>query len=235
MTTPTYDELMGGVGRSVHFRSERYLVRVIFRQIQPELTVAEQRAKLHDMSMNGLSYDVPVGVAIPKKHTELPLQLSLAGEEAFSGTGRVVRIEMKPDGRGKVAVNIVDSFLDVPRLIKMHDDYVFGQKFSLGMSVYDLIPEAYRRACSEVAVFLRHWKTLLDSREEQLGDDVEEHQKLEMQAEESMRKGWETLRMAANDASRPFMKDKKVRQAAKMYTELMVTPLVEPAPLLGMA
>ena len=231
MTKATYIELSGGVGRSVHFRSERYRSRSILRQLQPNLTIAGGDASLYDVSMNGISFHLPASEEVPGRNEDLSITLTLAGEEAFSGKGRVVRTETEADRQTKVAVTLIDAFLDVPRLIQLHDEYAFEHALGQGLKVYDEVPIPYRQVCGEVAMFLGHWKVLLDHREERLRENGIPSADLEKRAEVQMRKGWQQVRLQANEASQECYKSKRVLRASKALTELLITPLVTPGPL----
>jgi len=228
----SYAELSGGVGRSVHFRSERFRSRAILRRLKPNLIIAGGGANLYDVSMNGISFHLPDNGKVPEENEELHIRLTLAGAEAFSGTGRVVRTELEPGGQVKVAVSLVDSFLDVPRMIRIHDIQAFKQEVARGLDIYDCVPDEYRQICGEVALFLRHWQRLLDNHEKGLGEHGgSTGWDIESRAEARMREGWQRLRSQANAASRECYNSRAVLQAAKALTELQVTPLVVLGPI----
>lgn len=231
MTRSNYAELSGGVGRSVHFRSERFRSRSILHQLQPNLAIAGGGASLYDLSMNGISFHLPAIGEVPEEGEVLSIRLSLAGKQAFSGDGRVVRTEPEADGRIKVAATLVDNFLDVPHLIRLHDDIAFDRELDRGLEVYACVPNAYRQVCSEVALFLQHWRALLDQRDQRSRENGAVSEDLEERAEARMREGWIRLRREANKSSLDCYVSREVLRAAKALTELQITPLVMPGPL----
>ncbi len=231
----TYEELSGGVGRSVYFRSQRFRSRTLLGELGPHLRAGDIQARLYDLSMNGVSFHMPPETDAPDAGDELSLVLSLRNVEAFAGRGRVVRVE-NDSGRIKVAVNIIDDFIDIPRLSALHDSFAFEQALAQGVDVYAAVPVAYRRVCFEVGAFLNHWRDLLDRRERELREDRDDDsgtafEAAEARAEAQMRVEWNALRQRANEACRAAFTDLGALRASKRLTELMVTRQLEPAPL----
>jgi extracellular factor (EF) 3-hydroxypalmitic acid methyl ester biosynthesis protein len=235
MSMSEYEELSGGVGRSVHFRSERYQSRTLMGSAKPSVFVGGQQVSLYDVSMNGLSYFPSPEADLPEVGTEHAVSMSFDTIEAFSGRARIVRVEDSAS-RSKIAMAILEDFIDIPRLATVHDSFAFEKALAQGTANYALVPSEYRDVVSQVATFLGHWKDLLDRREDEIGrsevalaeDSLEV---AERKAEEAMRVEWSRLRLAANEASLTLDRDRAAFHAAKRLTELMVTPLLKEAPL----
>lgn len=230
-----YEELSGGVGRSIHFRSERYQSRTLMGSAVPSVFIGGVQVSLYDVSMNGLSYFQPVGSEPHAVGTEHSVSMSFDTIEAFSGRARVVRVE-DAASRVKVGMTILDDFIDIPRLTSVHDSFAFEKALAQGTAKYDLVPRDYRDILSQVATFLAHWRDLLDRREAELSGGGgtlarENVERAEMKAEEAMRGEWTKLRLAANAASINLHQNRATFYAAKRLTELVVTPLLREAPL----
>ncbi|MCB9508045.1 MAG: hypothetical protein H6697_10300 [Myxococcales bacterium] len=164
-----YSELQGGVGRAVHFRTERFRSRALLGELSPELWVGDARARLYDVSMNGLSFYVPPSEA-PGDGLEVPIRLLLDGEEGFRGSARVVRTDVE-GGLVKIGATIVSGFIDIPRLVSLHDNAAFERSVSAGSRRYSSVPADYSASVHAASVFLAHWSRLLDERERRLVDD----------------------------------------------------------------
>lgn len=201
----------------------------------PSVFVGGKPVSLYDVSMNGLSYFPTPGTELPEIGSEHEVSMSFDTVEAFSGRARVVRVE-EPTSRSKVAMAILDDFIDIPRLGTVHDSFAFEKALSQGTAKYELVPREYREVVSRVSVFLAHWKYLLDRREAEIGraEGALAHESLalaEKKAEEAMRREWRPLRLAANAASISINSDRTTFHAAKRLTELQITPLLKEAPL----
>jgi len=228
-----YAELTGGAGRSVYFRSERYRSRALLSELRSDVDIAGLSGQLYDISMNGLSVMVARDATPPAEGALVPVRVSLAGVEAFAGNGRVVRVDSEGRAR-KVALAIEGDFIDIPRLSALHDRLAFERALERGADAYNVVPAGYAEAVSKVNIFLSHWASLLDAREERMRDDgatAEEVLAVEMLAEARMRVEWQALRLRANEAALACFGDPNALRAAKRLTELTVTPLLRPAPL----
>lgn len=227
---------MGGLGRSIYYRPKRYRPRSLAGQLPTRLRVGDTEVHLYDLSMSGLAYHLTTPASAPSKGSILPVELSIRDVIAFSGRGEVVRTE-EGNRRTKVAVRLINSLLEPSKLATLHDRLVFEDAMERGLAVFDDVPVSYKVACSDAALFLNHWRSLLDSREAKLlrGSSMSDSKRMleiEAAAEARMRAEWTSLRQRANGAALDVLGAQPgIVTASKRLTELQLTPLLLSAPI----
>ncbi len=230
----SYAELVGGLGGSVRYRALRYRARDLAPDLAPELRVDGRRAKLHDISLTGAAYS-PSEPELPEVGSKLPVTLMLGEKAAFRSEAEVVRSEARP-GRSKVAVRFLDRLLEVGELRRLHDRLDFDAAVAKGLDAYGAVGRDYRGICAEAALFLQHWRRVLDARERQLrGSGARadgELEAMERSAEAVMRPEWERIRTEGNRRAMELLDAPEALLAAKRMTETLVTPHLRPSPFL---
>ena len=226
--TDTYEHLSGGAGRTRFFRSERYNAREWLGRVRPVLLVDGEARQIHDLSMNGIAYYVPTLEGCAQAGEAVHIELRLGDGVVHAGQGEVIRAEATSRG-GKVALKLVSGFLDIPRVVALHDELALEHEFRREIAEdSELIPANYRRICGDLVHFLRRYRTLTERFETLVPSDATDasarREEFFHQVLPAFRKRWETLRTEANASIDAFHDDPDVRSAAKRYTEATVTP-----------
>lgn len=226
--TDTYEHLSGGAGRTRFFRSERYNAREWLGRVRPVLNVDGEARQIHDLSMNGIAYYVPSLEGAPATGDRVGIELALGGGTLHSGAGEVIRSEATSRG-GKVALKLTEGFLDIPKIVALHDELALEHEFRREIADDAArVPAEYRRVCGDLVHFLRRYRSLTERFEALVPTDATNAEARRLafyeQVLPSFRARWEALRVEANTHVDTFHDDPTVRAAAKRYTEATVTP-----------
>jgi extracellular factor (EF) 3-hydroxypalmitic acid methyl ester biosynthesis protein len=222
----TYEDLVGGAGRSVFFRSRRFRTQSLVGELPAAVEVDGQRANLYDLSMTGLAFHVRETGTVPEVGAVVPLRVVLRDTTAFMGRGQVVRTEREPR-RIKVGIRLVDALVDPMKIRELHDRLIVEEAISCGTDAFARVPVAYKQLCSDAAFFLNYWRTTLDrwedrtARDRRSGDVSDE---IELHAEARMRREWTKLRERGNELTRGIDVGDPIYFAAKRFTEIQLTP-----------
>ena len=236
-TGDSYEDLSGAVGRGVRFRTQRYRSSHLLDAAGPEIWLDGKVATLYDLSMNGMSVLVPEADGEMARGRVVDVRLDIAGGRFWQGKAKVVRFE-DDTSPARVGLSLVDGFIDVPALQRLHGDRAFDALIRRDIALRLQVPESYRTVCCDIAAFLGHWKMVLDRREAELRERRALREGMadaESRAEETMRPRWRNLRQRANDEVYAFWNEEGVHEAARELTKLVVTPHVTDAPLLHRA
>lgn len=224
--TGTYEHLSGGVAKGRFFRSERYAARDWLNRVQAVLFVDGAARTIHDLSMNGIAFYAESVEDAPGSGQSVPLRLMIGESTVFEGIGETIRAEKTSRG-AKIAMRLVNGFLDIPRVVALHDELALDEELSVGpVPDAEQVPDAYRLVCADTIHLLRRYRDILDRYESLLSeDDADGARRLQEVYDTSLvrfRDEWSTLRVRANELIQDF--DDDTRAAAKRYTESIVTP-----------
>ena len=231
----SYEELVGGLGRAIHFRTERYAARELLKRVRPVLRVEGEAFLLDDLSMNGLSFRQRSGPTanLWEPGKRVGVSLCLRDEVTYEGPCEVTRVEETHSGT-KIALKLLSGFIDIPRLVAVHDRHALSEDLDGGVAgdVSRIAPE-YRTLCADVVHLLRRYKDTMDRVESLRGDLAEDVERLEdtlRRCELRLTEEWNALRARANELVVDVPDDMRRLQAYKRYTEAVVTPEVLIAP-----
>jgi hypothetical protein len=224
--TNTYEHLSGGTARSRFFRTERYAAREWLNRVRAALDVDGEARNIHDLSMNGIAFYAPSLQEAPEVGASTPLRLLIGDTVAFEGRGEVTRAETTSRG-AKIAVRLEGGFLDIPRIMALHDELALDEELARGpVPDAEGIPVAYRVVCADTVHLLRRYRSILDRYEALLPkDDPQGQRRLQEVYDNALlqfRAEWGALRVRANELIGAF--DAPTRASAKRYTESVVTP-----------
>lgn len=228
----SYQDLSGGTGRRVYFRPRRYRRRALFGSAEPVVRIADADARLIDVSLSGLACELGDGRDIATGSV-VPVQLWIREERAFSARGKVVR---KDGGTSRLAVHFLDVVPDPASLRTIAQRQQAELTIRDGVALYEPVPADYRVAIHDAVTVLTHWRRFLDDRERQLNeigirDGQSRISELETSAEKRLRIDWLRAHSRANEAVDAMGQRFEIVRAAKRLTELLVTPLLLPAPI----
>ena len=229
----SYQDLEGKWGSAIYYRAPRYRPRALFGGERERFLLGSLEARLCDISLTGAAFFAEPPNPALELGSVAPMKLWIGDTLAFAGTAKVVRRE---DSSTKVAVRFVDSVFDAHQFSRLREALRFRRAVSLGTRAYIAVPEAYARAVSNVALFLRHWKSLLDKREEAIRRESDTESpdalnEMEQVAGERMREEWRGVRARAIETMPERDAPQDVLNASKCYTETLVTPLLMEAPI----
>ncbi|MEI9994405.1 MAG: class I SAM-dependent methyltransferase [Rhizomicrobium sp.] len=222
-----YEELKGSTGRQIRFRPPRYDARRMFPNLAPRVRVRSSAFRLHDISLGGLA-------ALSKQsHDDLPevgetvaLSIQQSGLPIFESTARVCRSESTVFG-SKLAFNFVDRFVEFDKLLTRNTQaQIAARAPAFASESVQLVPLEYRAFCADVLKLLRSYRMVLESNSAVANefrhglDQVEAFETCEPRLIQQWRALWRT----GNDLTLPLINDREVREAAKEFTELVLTP-----------
>src|SRR5215469_14669103 len=219
----TYEELSGGHGREVFYRAERYRVTDLFRHGRPELLLDASSYAVQDLSISGLgARAAPGSNEIPVVGQPVSVQLGISKIPIFDGRGEIARIEPTSAGL-KVGVRLLDRCLDIAALVATYDKARIAADLDEWTDPDASVPPEYRQLCADVLYLLRRHRLILERFEATRHD---EHAASEMLAtcEERVIPRWRTLWRRGNDLVAHITGNRRAWQAAKHYTEAVLTP-----------
>ena len=228
----SYQDLEGGRGRAIYYRAPRYRPRMLFGAERERFFLGSSEARLCDISLTGASCYPDESELVPQLGSVVPAKLWIGDTVAFAGLAEVVRSEgVAP----KVAVRFVDFAFDAEQLRHLRESAQFHKAATLGVRAYSSVPDSYARSVSNVVLFLRHWKRVLDEREASIRrlttGSVDALAEMKQLAEERMREEWRSVRARAIETMPERQGCRLVLEASKSYTETLVTPLLMESPI----
>ena len=222
-----YEELKGSTGRQIRFRAPRYDARRMFPSLAPRVRVRSTAYRLHDISLGGLSaLSKTAQDDLPEVGETVPLSIQQSGLPIFETSARVCRSESTVFG-SKLAFNFVDRFVEFDKLLTRNTQaQIAARSPAFAGESAQLVPLEYRAFCGDVLKLLRSYRMVLEANsavatEFRHGlDQVEAFETCEPRLIQQWRSLWRT----GNDMTLAFIGDRDVREAAKEYTELVLTP-----------
>ncbi len=222
-----YEELKGSTGRQIRFRAPRYDARRMFPSLAPRVRVRSTAYRLQDISLGGLSALAKTGHDdLPEIGETLPLSIQQSGLPIFETSARVCRSESTVFG-AKVAFNFVDRFVEFDKLLTRNTQaQIAARSPAFGGDTAQLVPIEYRAFCADVLKLLRSYRSVLEANSAVATEfrhglnQVEAFETCEPRLIQQWRGLWRT----GNDMTLSWINDRDVREAAKEYTELVLTP-----------
>jgi hypothetical protein len=158
----TYEELIGGEGRQIFYRAQRYRAREIFRSTLPNLQIDGISYTLQDISLNGIGASgAPGANQLCAPGTQVPVELGLRGLSLFEARGEVVRVAPAASG-AKIGLRLLDRFVDIAHLTAKYDEALIRADLAAELDLDGAIDPAYRQLCAEVLHLLRSYRAVLD-------------------------------------------------------------------------
>ena len=222
-----YEELKGSRGREIWVRAPRYDARKLFPQLPPRVCVGSAFYKLHNISLGGLAVICGhTAEEVPAVGEIVPLSIQQCGHAIFEGNARVARRENTVFG-SKIAFTLVNGFIEFDKLLSrnVHARIAAQSPFSQA-ETGRLVPQEYRAFCADLLRLLGSYRDLLH--ENQL---IAKSFEREFNAEDAyhacegrLLQNWRSIWRAGNDLVRSFGDDRPTVEAAKNFTEVVITP-----------
>lgn len=209
------------------YRPQRYAASELFTDIPPKISLDGTDYKLNNISLSGASASANQTVETPFSEGDvLPLAIRQAGIVIHEGKARVVRLERHAFG-SRVAIQFVDGTVDFNLLLRRNTQArISDQLDGLELCKHDLISREYRAHCADVLHFLRSYRAIVDTNIQQFSNRSTRSANDEIFSlcEEKIIPQWRKLWLQGNELTVPLLNDKPSLQAAKSYTELVLTP-----------
>ncbi|RDD60386.1 hypothetical protein [Ferruginivarius sediminum] len=225
----TYEELVGGEGRLIYYRAERFRAKDLFGLSHPELTVGGHRLSLHDLSMSGVAgFDDRSADWSQSVNRRLPMRLLVGNRPLHESMCEIRRLEPTPFGV-KIGLKLVDSYLDIASLVSRHEEAQVRRELDSDLSAeVAAVPAEYRRVSADVIHMLHSYRgalrRLADHAPGQADVRLNGMEEVLWHCEERILPRWRELWFEANDLLWPVVEDPDVYRAVKSYTETVLTP-----------
>jgi len=219
----TYEELHGARGREMFYRAERYKALDLFKRGSPPLTLDSDPYLLRNISLTGIGAASGRGLNhLPEIGHRVRVVLGVPSGPLFEGKGEIVRVEAQPIG-ARLGLRIVDRSIDISQIVTRYQKAVIESELDAwGAPDTDVSP-AYRQLCSDALHLLRRYRAGLD-RFEATKPDAAAAADMLAACEERIIPRWRALWTRGNQLVASMDRAGRFWQAAKRYTELVLTP-----------
>ncbi|MGB8363933.1 MAG: PilZ domain-containing protein [Rhizomicrobium sp.] len=229
-----YEELTGSTGRQIRFRPRRYDARRIFPSAAPRVRVRSSVYRLHDISLGGLAaLSKQSQDDDPRVGETVPLSIQQSGLPIFESSAKVCRTENTVFG-SKIAFNFVDQYIEFDKLLTRNAQAQIAIRSPLFVSESSqLVPQEYRAFCADVLKLLRAYRAVLDANAlaaREFSDGLNHIEAFET-CEPRLLQQWRSLWRTGNDLTHVMADEREVREAAKEFTELVLTPELRIGPI----
>ncbi len=226
-----HEALDGAPGGKVVYRPARYATEELLKPDAAIVEVGDRRYQAKDLSMNGLCFHHAGEEPLWVEDQALELKLVVGDEIVHCGPARVARLA-PGDGGWEVGLALSAGFLDLPGIRRRFDERLALQDIAQGPpSLWAKTPAAYRQIVDRAVCFTQYWRQALQHLEQRYAAEVDSWRaSFAPEVMEQLRAPWAAMRAEACQAALPFMDDRAVREAAKRYTETVLTPLLMEAP-----
>ncbi|HKT16964.1 MAG TPA: class I SAM-dependent methyltransferase [Stellaceae bacterium] len=219
----TYEELSGARGREMFYRAERYRAADLFRRQAPALTLDSDNYLLRNISLSGIGAASGRGINhLPEVGQRVNVLLGVPEYPLFEGKGEIARIEPRPIG-ANLGVRIVDRCIDIGQIVTRYQRFLIQTDLDTWGAADAEVSPAYRQLCSDVLHLLRSYRAGLD-RFEAMKPDADAAADMLAACEERLLPRWRALWLKGNELVAPIDRSGRLWQAAKRYTELVLTP-----------
>lgn len=131
-----FEELVGGEGRAVFFRPERYRVSDL-GPVLPTVKIRrgqdEIECEMYDVSQNGVAFVLPELAVFTPGDSIDEIAVSFDGADAYRGEGRVVSVRPAENTR-IIGVSFVDSLMNIDDVIHLRAVKTWSPVESVGVS-----------------------------------------------------------------------------------------------------
>jgi len=224
-----YEELKGSEGKRIFYRAERFLASDVLKGASPVIKIGKQSFPLLDLSMSGLSFTSEMENSwLDDMNIEKNVSLNLGPSEIFTGQAKIRRIEPMT-GQQKVALELTDGFLDIPRLMEQHDELSLQETLSTGMEDLSLlVPAEYKEMISDTVFLLRSAKATLEKIEQDMPEGFPRREErirdVILSCEQHAFARWQQFYAIGNRVINDIRHNQKIVDATKLYTESVLMP-----------
>lgn len=234
------EDLRGGEGRNIVFRPDRFRARDLIQNEPLKIQVDGKPFILDDIAVAGLAYKMPANKVAIVEGQVVTVEVLLRREPIYTGQAKVVRIDKPGGGSWRVALELLNGFIDLPMVRELDETQRFRQLLDDGARAQrQQVPAAYQAIITEMAHFISTWESALVGRQQKIeaaGNDVERRlRSLTDQVYDAIVDEWRGLVSQAGALTERLAPAGAVRDDIKRYTETMVTTRLLGAPLVHQA
>ncbi len=230
-----YEELIGGRARDIYFRAERYQVKEVLGRVPPRICIGQHDYPVYDLSIGGVGFYAKTIDEVGQVGERPAVDLTIGDKKFYQGRGEISRFQKTPRGV-KVGLTITEGYLDVPRMVAVHDEMAVREQLDEAPILHGLhVAKEYRKLCADAVYMLRRYRNMLDQYERQVTQDgpegrsrLEEICKL---CEERFRPEWRAIWREGNEIVTPMLNDLLAVKATKHFTEAVLTPELMDGPI----
>jgi extracellular factor (EF) 3-hydroxypalmitic acid methyl ester biosynthesis protein len=243
-----HEYLVGGQGKAVNYRQERYRVELLkeIQHLQPRVIAEKFEGNLVDFAITGASCECPARIDV-EQGAVCPKVWVMIGDEAFyEGRARVAYVAHHSNGNGSartvVGIHLLDDALDIDRIFWLRSSTSLLNQMKDTQSLLnrrDISVEYKQGVCDMVFLFSRFRSLMnacqreLDSAGPMAGPALEG---------EMLHSAWARLKeplfdiQARLDAlTMEHYGDREFQQLHRDYTVPLLSPLVADGPFPGRA
>lgn len=222
-----YQELKGSQGREVWFRAPRYEARKLFPHFPPRVCVGTTACKLQNISLGGLAVVCNQTVEnLPEIGEIVPISIEQSGQSIFQANARVARRENTVFG-SKIAFRLINSYIELDKLLSRNvQARIAAQSPFAENNATRLVPQEYRAFCADLLKVLGSYRDLLREHDV-LAKSFERHIDPDGAydaCEARLLQNWRSIWRTGNDLARSLVHDRDALNAAKNFTEIVITP-----------
>jgi len=224
-----YQELKGSQGREVWFRAPRYEARKLFPHCPPRVCVGTTPCKLQNISLGGLAVvcnQTADAENLPDIGEIVPISIEQSGQSIFQANARVARRENTVFG-SKIAFSLINSYIELDKLLSRNvQARIAAQSPFADNNTTRLVPQEYRAFCADLLKVLGSYRDLLREHEvlaKSFDRNIDPDGAYDA-CEARLLQNWRSIWRTGNDLARAFMHDREALNAAKNFTEIVITP-----------
>jgi hypothetical protein len=222
-----YQELKGSHGREVWFRAPRYEARKLFPHCPPRVCVGTTPCKLQNISLGGLAVVCNhTAENLPEIGDIVPISIEQSGHAIFQANARVARRENTVFG-SKLAFSLINSYIELDKLLSRNvQARIAAQSPFADNNTTRLVPQEYRAFCADLLKVLGSYRDLLREHEvlaKSFDRNIDPEGAYDA-CEARLLQSWRAIWRTGNDLARSLAHDRDVLNAAKSFTEIVITP-----------
>jgi len=231
----TYEQLSGAEGKKVYYRAERFPADTLFGKLRPCVELGDDIFDVQDVSMTGLAVLAPINRLLANQVGEtVEYRMRVGRMVLHEGRAKVSRVH-----RGAtnvvIGLGLITDYLDVAGLVTKQQDLLVRHELREITRPSDNVDPAYKLVVADVLDLLRRYGAFLAQQRRVMNGvrPIDEHEAAELLGlcEERIIPEWRALWRRANELAMPLMDDAKALAAVKLYTERLLTPEFQIAPI----
>ncbi len=231
----TYEQLSGAKGKKIYYRAERFPADSLFGKLRPCVELGDDSFDVKDVSMTGLAVLAPINRLFANQVGEtVDYRMRVGGMVLHEGTATVSRVHRGPKNV-IVGLGLTTDYLDVAGLVTKQQDLLVHHQLDEITQPSDNIAPAYKLLVADVLDMLRRYGAFLAQQRRVTNgvNPIDEDDAAEILGlcEERIIPEWRALWRRANELVMPLVEDVEALRAVKLYTERLLTPEFQIAPI----
>lgn len=231
----SYEQLTGAKGKKIYYRAERFPAESLFGEIRPCVEIGGDMFDVQDVSMTGLAVLAPINrLRANDVGKTVDYSMRVGSMVLHEGTARVSRVQRSTKNI-VIGLGLITDYLDVAGLVTKQRDFLVRHELQEITQASDIIDPAYKVLVADVLDMLRRYGAFLAQQRRVTNGvkPIDENDAAEILGlcEERIIPEWRALWRRANELVMPLMDDAEALRAVKLYTERILTPEFQIAPI----